>query len=69
MTELEKNKSVNYKIYSKGNGVYLFIIKGKISIDGEILSHRDGIGIWDTNEISIEAKENSQILLIEVPMS
>lgn len=69
ITELEKNKSVNYKIYSKDNGVYLFIIKGEVSIDGEILSHRDGIGIWDTDEISVEAKEDSQILLIEVPMS
>jgi len=68
LTDLEKNKSINYKINTKGNGVYLFLIDGKISIGKESLSKRDGIGIWDTDEFQITAEDNSRILLIEVPM-
>ncbi|MCK7529160.1 MAG: hypothetical protein MZV64_72210 [Ignavibacteriales bacterium] len=60
---------MNYKIHTKGNGVYLFLIEGKISVGDETLSKRDGIGIWDTDEFSITANEDSQILLIEVPMN
>jgi len=69
LTNLEKDKSLNYKIHTKGNGVYLFLIEGKISIGDELLSRRDGIGIWDTEEFSITANEDSQVLLIEVPMN
>ena len=69
LTDLEKDKSVNYKIHTKGNGVYLFLIDGKISFDEETLSKRDAIGIWETDEFSITAKEDSKILLIEVPMN
>lgn len=69
LTDLEKDKSLSYKIHTKGNGVYLFLIEGKISIDSEILSRRDGIGIWEADEFSITANENSKILFIEVPMN
>lgn len=50
------------------NGVYIFLIEGEIKIDGEVLSNRDGIGFWETNHIEILAKENSEFLLIEIPM-
>jgi quercetin 2,3-dioxygenase len=69
LTNLEKSRSLNYKIHTKGNGAYLFLIEGKISVSDETLSRRDGIGIWDTEEFSITANEDSQILLIEVPMN
>jgi redox-sensitive bicupin YhaK (pirin superfamily) len=69
LIDLEKDKSLNYKIHSKGNGVYIFLIEGKISVADETLSKRDGIGIWDTDELSVTANENSKILFIEVPMN
>jgi redox-sensitive bicupin YhaK (pirin superfamily) len=68
MTDLEKNKPINYKLNTSGNGVYIFLIGGNISVEEETLSKRDGIGIWETEEISLKANEDSQILLIEVPM-
>ena len=69
LTDLDKNKSIEYKIHTKGNGVYIFLIKGKISIGNESLSERDGIGIWDTDEFTITANSDSKILIIEVPMN
>jgi redox-sensitive bicupin YhaK (pirin superfamily) len=69
MTDIEKNKSLNYKFNTKGNGVYIFLIKGKISVGEESLSNRDGIGIWETKEILLKANEDSQALLIEIPMN
>ena len=69
LTDLEKDKSINYKVHTKGNGVYLFLIDGEISVAGEALSKRDGIGIYETDEFSITAIKDSQILLIEIPMN
>ena len=68
LTDLGKDKSINYNIHTKENGVYLFIIEGKISIGDDTLSKRDGIGIWETDNIKVTANENSKLLLIEVPM-
>ena len=68
LTDLEKNKSLSYKVQIKGNGVYLFLIDGEISVDDEIISKRDGIGISETEEFSIKANSDSNLLLIEVPM-
>ena len=67
--ELEAMKSESYKVNKAGHGVYLFVIDGEVGVAEEILTTRDAIGIEDTQEFSFVAKENSQILLIEVPMA
>jgi redox-sensitive bicupin YhaK (pirin superfamily) len=68
LTDLEKNKSLEYKIHSKGNGVYLFLIDGEISVVNETLTKRDGIGIWEEEEFLVTANSDAKILLIEIPM-
>jgi redox-sensitive bicupin YhaK (pirin superfamily) len=61
--------STSYLIKKSGNGVYAFVLNGEFEIDGKALTHRDGLGIWDTNEISIKSKsDGAEILLMEVPM-
>jgi redox-sensitive bicupin YhaK (pirin superfamily) len=66
----DKDVSVEYSIKKKGNGVYAFIIKGDVTIDGNILNERDGLGIWNTDKIFIKANSSdSEILLMEVPMN
>ncbi len=64
-----KGKGDEYKIKKEGNGVYAFILEGEVEIDGEKLSKRDGMGVWDTKSISVKATENARVLLMEVPMS
>ncbi len=57
-----------YNIQKKGNGIYLFILDGKVKINNETLTKRDGMGIWNTDSIEVLATENARILLMEVPM-
>ena len=65
----DKGFSVNYNIKKSSNGVYAFIIKGEVSIEGNNLNERDGLGIWNTDKISIKANsQDSEVLLMEVPM-
>ncbi|MCH1437789.1 MAG: pirin family protein [Flavobacteriales bacterium] len=66
--EFDQAKKVNYKIHASGNGIYAFVIKGKAQIENQSLENRDGFGIWNTDSITIQAEENSKILLMEVPM-
>ncbi|RYG05773.1 MAG: pirin family protein [Chitinophagaceae bacterium] len=58
-----------YKIKKAGNGVYAFVITGEVTIDGQTLSKRDGLGIWDTDSISFKANtSDAEVLLMDVPM-
>ncbi|MFC5195373.1 pirin family protein [Bizionia hallyeonensis] len=64
-----KGSTDEYKIKKTGNGVYAFILEGAVEINGEKLSKRDGMGIWDTDSITVKASENARVLLMEVPMT
>lgn len=67
--KLDKGFSTVYDIKGAGNGVYAFILSGDISINDQKLNSRDGFGIWDTNQFTITADSDSEILLMEVPIS
>ena len=61
--------STTYDIKKPGNGVYVFVLKGDVTIDGQALNQRDGFGIWETNTIKIQANsQDAEILLMDVPM-
>ena len=63
----EKN-NINYKTKDKNNGVYILVIDGHISMNGEDLYRRDAIGIYDTAQFSFSVDANTRFMLIEVPM-
>ncbi len=66
----DKNFLTEYKIKKSGNGVYAFIITGNVTIDGNELNERDGLGIWNTDTISIKANsQDAVVLLIDVPIA
>ena len=53
---------------SKDHGVYVMNIHGLISIENDNLEPRDAMGISETSIFSIHAQEDSELLIIEVPM-
>lgn len=67
--KLDKGFTDEYKIKGTGNGVYAFILSGDVSINDQKLNSRDGFGIWDIDQFTITADSDSEILLMEVPMS
>ena len=51
------------------HGVYAFIVEGDFTINGQPLNKRDGFGLWNLNEINIQAdSDEARLLLLEVPM-
>ena len=64
----DKGTTTSYTFKYPGNGAYIFLIDGEIGVDGSILNSRDAVGVYDTGRIDISVRENSQILVIEIPM-
>ncbi len=70
MTNLEKEKELSYQLNDpKRNGVYVFVLKGDVTVNDQKLNSRDGFGVWDTNQLNIKADSDTELLLMEVPMS
>ena len=69
MATLDKDVSVDYSIKRKGNGVYVMVVRGSVTIDGETLNERDAVGLWDIDNITIKAgSQDAEVLVMDVPM-
>lgn len=68
LAKFDKDFSKTYTLHQSGNGAYVFVIDGKIKIGDQTLTSRDALGIWETSEFNIQALENSEFLIMDVPM-
>lgn len=68
LADIDLGKKVEYTVHSERNGLYLFVLEGKVLVANETLSRRDAIGLYETKKIEIEACFYTELLLIEVPM-
>jgi redox-sensitive bicupin YhaK (pirin superfamily) len=68
LANFEANVSKTYTLHGDGNGVYVFVLKGQLEIDGKTIEARDGFGIWETASFNIKALDQATFLLMEVPM-
>jgi redox-sensitive bicupin YhaK (pirin superfamily) len=68
LTNLEKEKEINYTLHDQSHGVYVFVIDGDVTVNGQKLNKKDGLGVSETESLSIKGDSTSQVLLMEVPM-
>jgi redox-sensitive bicupin YhaK (pirin superfamily) len=68
LANFDASTTKTYSFHKEGNGLYVFVLKGKVEVDGKALDTRDGMGIWDTNSVEIKATADAEFLLMEVPM-
>ena len=67
---LDKDIKTTYTLKNKDkNGVYAFVIDGDVTVNGQSLNKRDGLGIWSVDKLDISADSNARLLLMEVPMT
>ena len=68
MVDLDADKAVTYDFNLASNGLYIFVLEGSVEVAGEKLERRDGLGIFDTQSITLKASEQTSVLLMEVPL-
>lgn len=68
LADMEQSHSLNYQFNQQGNGLYLFVIEGSITLGEEILETRDGVEVTSASDITITANEASKLLLMEVSL-
>jgi redox-sensitive bicupin YhaK (pirin superfamily) len=65
---LDNGATTEYKLKGTNSGVYAFVLEGDVTINGEVLNKRDGLGISETDTLNIKADSDARLLLMEVPM-
>jgi redox-sensitive bicupin YhaK (pirin superfamily) len=68
LADFDKDFSKTYTLKKEGNGLYVFVISGTITVEGEELETRDGLGIWDFEKVDFIASTDAKFLLMEIPM-
>ena len=69
MGHFDMNKGAEYHWHQKDNGLYIFVIRGRLKAGEQMLDERDGMGITGVENIVLTATEaNTHVLLMEVPM-
>ena len=69
MGELSEGWKGNYTLNVEKNGVYFFVIEGNVTVAGQALNLRDGLGVSETGKIEITADSDARLLVMEVPMN
>lgn len=67
LLDADTGSAHKYTIHKPNNGIFLFLIEGKINVGNKIAGKRDSIEITDTVDVTIFADEKSEILIVEVP--
>ena len=68
-SDLESDKALDLSVKNSNNGLYVFVINGELQVLDSTLNSRDAIGISEVEKVSIKAKKDSELIIIEVPMS
>lgn len=66
--DLNKDNKFTYSLRSIDHGVYMMLISGEIHVQDYTLKSRDAIGISKISDFTINAMQDAEVLLIEVPM-
>lgn len=69
LAQFNANHSKIYKMKDKTNGLYIFNLNGDIKVNSQVLNARDGYGIWNVDDVIIQADSAAEFLLMEVPMT
>ena len=59
---------MEYRLKSPGHGLYLFVIAGAVGVEATELGARDGMAVRGAGSLSVEGREPSRVLLVEVPV-
>ena len=68
LASLTAGSTSRYALRSAGNGVYVHCAAGAVRVAGHALAAGDAVGLWDIDACDIVAGDESELVLVEVPM-
>jgi len=60
---------LTYTLNPTNKAVYIFVMEGRLNVNGDTIEKRDSIGIWETDTISLHIEQGTEFIVIEVPIN
>ena len=68
MGSFDAGQTLDYNIAYPGNGAYIFVLNGQAAVNNQLLKKRDALGVYETESFTIDFKDHTRVLIIDVPM-
>lgn len=65
---LDEGSTLNYEVEREGRGVYLYLLSGKLSIEGTTLQERDSLCLSGRGTFRFMADTASRFVLLDLPL-
>ncbi|TGE13973.1 pirin family protein [Hymenobacter elongatus] len=65
----EAGQTVDYPLNPVNKCVFVFVMDGALTVNGQLVEKRDSIGLWVTATVSIECRAESRFIIIEAPIN
>lgn len=62
-------QEITYRFQPVNKCLFIFVLEGRIRVDGTDINPRDAIGVWETDTVPIHCEAGSQFLVIETPIN
>lgn len=62
-------QEITYRFQPVNKCLFIFLLEGKIRVDGTDLEPRDAIGVWETDTVPIHVEAGTEFLVIETPIN
>lgn len=69
LLNLDAGNKISYTNVFEGNGVFLVLIDGKLTVNDTAMNKRDALEITKANTFEVFASESCELLAIEVPVN
>jgi redox-sensitive bicupin YhaK (pirin superfamily) len=69
MGHIPAGTGLSYSKRKDDNGIYMFVIEGLVETQGTELQKRDGLAVEGIQKVDIEAREDTRLLVMEIPMN
>jgi hypothetical protein len=64
-----EGQQLSYGFNPTNKCLFIFVISGSLKINEQLVPERDALGIWATNEVRLEAMNETEFIIIETPVN
>ncbi|RPD47110.1 pirin family protein [Hymenobacter sediminis] len=65
----EAGQAVDYHLNPVNKCVFVFLLEGQLTVNGQALARRESLGLWETDRVAIQVEAESHFLVIEAPIN
>jgi redox-sensitive bicupin YhaK (pirin superfamily) len=65
----EAAQEINYNFNPINKCLFIFVMEGKVRVDGTDINDRDAIGVWETGSLPIHCDAGAHFIIIETPVN